>query len=72
MLKRTLSWKSYVMTEIKEKLSAQIAHKVGPIADGLLMAQRCVLAGWRPYDSRAIKRRHYFVSKYGLSNLYSM
>ena len=26
------------------------------IAGGPLMAQSCVLAGWRPYDSRAIKK----------------
>ena len=36
-----------------------------PIAGGQLMAQRCVLAGRRPYDSRAIKRRQYSISKYG-------
>ena len=35
--------------------------------DDPLMARRCVLAWWRPYDSRAIKSRQYFVSKYGLS-----
>ena len=29
------------------------------------MARRCVLAWWRRNDSRAIKRRQYFVSKYG-------
>ena len=71
--------KSYLFAEIKEKLPAQKAHDVGhqrpdsdrplrwPIAGGPLMAQRYVLAGWRPYDSRAIKRRQYFVSKYGSS-----
>ena len=37
------------------------------IVGGPLMARRCVLAWWRPYDSRAIKRRQYFVSKYGSS-----
>ena len=36
-----------------------------PIPDGPLIARSCVLAGWRPYDSRAIKRRQYFISKYG-------
>ena len=40
------------------------------------MARRCLVAGWRPYDSRAIKRRQYFVSKYGSSiyiySLFSM
>ena len=31
------------------------------------MGRHCVLAGQRHYDSRAIKRRQYFVSKYGSS-----
>ena len=35
------------------------------------MARRCQLALRRPYDSRAIRRGQYFVSKYGSSfNLY--
>ena len=63
--------------EIKEKLQPKKHTTPGyqrpasdmpsqwPIAVGLLMAGRCLLAGWRPYDSRAIKRRKYFVSKYG-------
>ena len=38
-----------------------------PITGGQLMARHCVLAGWRPYDSRAIKRRQYFVSENGSS-----
>ena len=76
MLKMTLSSrqfiltpKSYVFAEIKEKLPAQKTHNVGPLdaAGGPLVARRYVPAGWRPYDSRAIKRRQYFVSKYGSS-----
>ena len=72
-----LTPKSYVFAEIKEKPKK---HKTSghqqpdsdmqsqwPIAGVLLMARRYVLAGWRPYDSRAIKRRQYFVSKYGSS-----
>ena len=77
MLKRTLSsrWffltpRLYVFAEIKDKLPAQKApasdmSSQWHIAGGPLMTIRCVLAGWRPYDSRAIKRRQYFVSKYG-------
>ena len=71
--------KLYVFAYIKEKSPAQKAHTSDhqspasdmpyqwPIAGGPLMARRCVLAWWRPYDSRAIKRRQYFVSKYGSS-----
>ena len=63
--------KSYVFAEIKEMLPVQSSHQrpasdmpsQWPIAGGLLMARRCLLAGWRPYDNRAIKQRQYFVSK---------
>ena len=82
MLKRTfsprrffLTHKSYVFAEIKEKPKKHTTsgHQ-GPATDmssgGPLMARRCVLAGWRPYDSRVIKRRQHFVSKYLFVNLH--
>ena len=48
-------------------MPSQWAPSQWSIAGWSLMARRYVLAGWRPYDSRAIKRRQYFVSKYGSS-----
>ena len=73
MLKRTLSSRRLLLTfkpyERKVTKNTTSGHQrptsdmpsKWPIPGGPLMARHCVLAGWRPYDSRVIKRRQYFV-----------